>query len=169
MSNLLLCISIVTMPHILLSLYPAVQIVPRIVDSVAVWSHPCFHPSWLYSMSVHYLRVMLSRYQAGLGGANASKATASSHPYSLRCPELHMSRATAAANIPSMLANRALVVLEVRRYSPKKITPQRVDTSGRACTESAAAYPAACPPVQRITHCFILHSTVRGMQPSLLG
>ncbi len=57
-----------------------------------------------------------------------------------------MSSPTAAAKAQSMAMSRKRVRLLQRRYSPKRTMPQKVETSGSAWTESAAAYPAAWPP-----------------------
>jgi len=47
-----------------------------------------------------------------------------------------MSTATAAMNISNMLPSNVYVLLDDFLYSPNKTTPQKVLTSGSACTNN---------------------------------
>jgi hypothetical protein len=50
------------------------------------------------------------------------------------CPAEAMKTATAMMNINSMDESNKYVFLEDLRYSPKRMTPQNVLTSGSACS-----------------------------------
>ena len=65
-----------------------------------------------------------------------------------------MSRPIASTNMDNMDASSALVMLDVRRYSPKNMMARRFAQREKPFTASAAAYPAAWPPVQHSVSLF---------------
>jgi hypothetical protein len=58
-----------------------------------------------------------------------------------------MSTPTATININNILPNSIYVLGDDLLYSPNKMMPQNVLTSGSAWIASGAAYPAAGPPI----------------------